>query len=92
MKTRIIALFAGLLAVLPMTSAWGHDSNHYGIINVAKTGTGSGKVYISDTETKPADPNTKYTWYCNKSADGDTKVIYLWADPDEGCTFEALRA
>ena len=46
MKTRIIALFAGLLAVLPMTSAWANsDVFYYAKATAAVSSTGGGKVY-----------------------------------------------
>ena len=59
MKMRIIALFAGLLAVLPMTSAWAGSDYYYKLtLKVSSASTGFGKVYA---RLNDAHVENKYT-------------------------------
>lgn len=94
MKTRIIALFAGLLAVLPMTSAWagGSTTKYWYAQAKAVRGTGCAKVYASASET--ASP--KYTDSSSGSSttkDGKNKsggseiTAYLYAQHNYGYRF-----
>lgn len=51
MKTRIIALIAGLLAVLPTTSVWA--ATGYANLTVRVSPEGAGKVCVSTSKTQP---------------------------------------
>lgn len=47
-KIKLLALIAGLMSVLPMTSAWAYSTTFYAKLTakVATDSTGLGKVYV----------------------------------------------
>lgn len=92
MKTRIIALFAGLLAVLPMSSAWAYDTYYYAQATATVSSTGGGKVYASSTSVTSPDSKcteTTSTSGVGKSAANDQSVtLYRYAKADDGYEFK----
>lgn len=93
MKTRIIALFAGLLAVLPMTSARANtDTFYYAKATATVSSTGGGKVYASSKSVSSPDSmctETTSTSDAGKSAANTKSVtLYRYAKADEGYEFK----
>ena len=85
MKTRILALFAGLLAVLPMTSAWatggGSTTTYYAQLTakLASNNTGRGTVYAAASSTATSGKTT----YQNTSTTSSTFDFYAFATPSD---------
>ena len=91
MKTRIIALFAGLLAVLPMTSAWGYGYSYTATLTGKAEPTGAGIVYASETlDGAKAKSNAEsYTKSGSTEDDGDVSgTLYAYAVPNVGYKFD----
>ena len=92
MKTRIIALFAGLLAVLPMTSVWAGGSTttyYYGALKATVSSTGGGKVYAATSNSTPSSDKyvaTNVQSAQNKS-ESQTMTFYAFAQANEGYEF-----
>lgn len=90
MKTRIIALFAGLLAVLPMTSAWaGGDSSktYYAALKTQVSSTGGGKVYAGTSNSAGAYAATSTSGSQNSTTKDASKTFYAFAQADTGFEF-----
>ena len=94
MKTRIIALFAGLLAVLPMTSAWaGGGSTSYTYYATLKVGTssnsptGAGTVYASKDSTASSG-NESVEVSASSSSSSTTLKAYGFAKVNSGFQFD----
>ena len=94
MKTRILALFVGLLAVLPMTSAWagggGSSTTYYASLKVAASSnspTGAGSVYAS-TDSKATSGSTTATGSESSSGSSATVTVYGFAKASEGFQFD----
>ena len=92
MNTRIIALFAGLLAVLPMTSAWagggGSSTTYYAALKASVSNTGGGKVYAGTNKsagTYVAPSSTSATQSSTTQNEG--KMFYAFAQADSGFEF-----
>lgn len=93
MKTRIVALFAALLAILPMTSAWANsDVFYYAKATATVSSTGGGKVYASSTSVTSPDSmctGTTSTSGVGKSAANTQSVtLYRYAKANEGFEFK----
>ena len=93
MKTRIIALFAGLLAVLPMTSAWANtDTYYYAKATATVSSTGGGKVYASSTSVTSPDSKCTETTSASgvgkSAANKQSVTLYRYAKADEGFEFK----
>ena len=91
MKTRIklMALVAGLLAVLPMTSAWA-GSDYYATLNVAvstKSPSGAGSVYAS-TSSAATSGDASATGSANSTASSASVKVYGFAVPNTGFQFD----
>ena len=89
MKTRIIALFARLVSVLPMTSAWagGSTTTYYAALKAAVSETGGGKVYAGTSQT-PGTYATSSTSSAQSSTTQDEgKTFYAFAQADSGFEF-----
>lgn len=88
MKTRIIALFAGLLAVLPMTSAWagGSTTTYYTKLTAALSSkaTGQGTVYAA---TSADDAKTASSAVATTSSTSQSQTLYAYAKPNRGYAF-----
>lgn len=91
MKTRIIALFAGLLAVLPMTSAraGGGHSTHYGKLSVSLANgcTGMGKVYVGTSSTATSGEASR-TWNCGGNSGSDANAFFCITEPTDSAKYE----
>ena len=90
MKTRIIALFAGLVSVLPMTSAWagGSTTTYYAALKAAVSSTGGGKVYAG-TSSSAGTYTTPTSTSANQSSttQDEGKTFYAFAQADSGFEF-----
>ena len=91
MNTRIIALFAGLLAVLPMTSAWANSFTATPTLTGASNPTGAGLVYVSASSADDAKTSGKTSVQgsqsSNDNGDAFTMTLYASASPNEGYEF-----
>ena len=85
MKTRIIALFAGLLAVLPMTSAWA-GTTYYTELTAALSSkaTGQGTVYAA---TSADGAKTSSSTIATTSGTSQSQTLYAYAKPNRGYAF-----
>lgn len=92
MKTRIIALFAGLLACLPMTSAWaggGSTTYDYSAKFTTSVASGRGKVYAGTTESaaKACTETEASSSTSGSSAKSMSYDFYGYAVADDGYEF-----
>ena len=90
MKTRIIALIAGLLAVLPVTSAWAGDSYYAALkATVHSSSSGMGKVYAgTGTSAGTFDASSSSSDRLDAGSSGGAKTFYAFAQPEENYEFD----
>ena len=89
-KIKLMALVAGLLSILPTTSAWGggDSTTYYAALKASVSSSGGGKVYAgtsSKAETYAAPTSTSGSQ--SSTTKDEEKTFYAFAQADEGFEF-----
>ena len=83
-----MALVAGLLAVLPMSSAWASSTTtYYAALKAAVSSTGGGKVYAGTSNSAGTYAATSTSDSQNSTTKDASKTFYAFAQADSGYEF-----